>query len=235
MFDVAKLAVNDDLNLYLVSQGIKPATIISLDPVNKQLEHYLEVQIEDSASKLLQKISPAEVNAFCKHLDELCLFYSYKGQEYSIENMTLGRGVYYTFKIGKDKPSLQAVVNASTDEQMGLACGYPLEAVRAFNKVRNGEFRNGTYLQVCIAKAKKAGIELPMWLAYISHVPEELDFLNGNISKTSKLLGEKYQLYVSKNNPELAKKVETLFLNMMLPENWEKLPDGKYKAYFADC
>ena len=42
---------------------------------------------------------------------------------------------------------------------MGLALGYPYEAVRAYNKVIDGKLRDGGYNLVCLAEAKKQALK----------------------------------------------------------------------------
>ena len=127
---------------------------------------------------------------------------------------------------------MERLLSAKSDREIGLALGFPNESVEAYQKVIDGERRDGSYVSVSLARAKQAGIELPTWLAYICFVPENLDLVNGNISPSSQILAEKYQNFVRKNNPDLARRVEQNFLDRKLPDSWEKTPDGGYSCCY---
>jgi hypothetical protein len=231
------LDLGDELNLYLTANGLKPASLVVLDPLNfkegygiRKKENYIQLRGESD-----MKLSSQDVEDFRKSLEGSGLYYN----QNKIENRQIynekGKPInseWILFQVGKDEPSLKRLLDARTDEETGLALGYPIEAVKAYNKQVNNEIRNGQYFQVSLAKAKKAGLEIPRWLAYISHVPEELDLVEGKVSETSQILGEKYQSFVRKNNPTLAEKVEEHFLNRPYPSKWEKNPDGSYVFVF---
>lgn len=213
--------VEDELNLYLVANGLKPASYTILDPLNFEEGYNIKRQgntvtiYEDSDIKL----KPEHIAKFGSYLDELNVAYHQNQTESWQTYNKSGKPIKaerILFQIGKDKKSLDKLIAAETDEKIGTALGYPIQAARAYNKIIDGEKRNSQYLQTALAKAKKAKLEIPAWLAYINHVPEELDLVNGKVPETSKAVGEKYQNFVRANNPGLAKKVEEHFANKRL-------------------
>ncbi len=229
--------IQDELNIYLVANGLKPATLITLDALHFDRDYNIKKDkgfifiYEEADIKLKQE----DVKQFREFLDRLNVtYYQKKNENWQSYNVN-GRPINVErilFYVGRDSCSLERLLNAKNDDEMGLALGYPLEDVKAYGKEIDGEKRDGQYVQVCLAKAKRNGLKLPTWLAYISHVPKDLDLINGKVSETSKALGEKYQAFVRDNNPKLAKRVEQNFLNGELPDYWRKTPDGSYDLYF---
>ncbi|MEM2121270.1 MAG: hypothetical protein QXU20_01250 [Candidatus Woesearchaeota archaeon] len=214
--------VFDELNLYLTSNKLKPASIIDLDV-------YISV---DSKEKLNEEISNLElrINKFFKNQNVVYSIKNYYKLKENFEEKS-DEGVYHKrleFYVAKDYFSLKRLLRARSDEEKGIALGYPMKSVIYFSKNIDGEVRNWNYFVVSIAKAKKAGIEIPRWLAYISFIPDNLDFLNKNVSYEARILGKKYRRFVKKNNPELAKRVEECFFSMVLPDSWEKDSEGNY-------
>jgi DnaJ-domain-containing protein 1 len=136
------------------------------------------------------------------------------------------------FYVAKNYYSLERILRAKNNKEIGLALGYPINAVKSYLKNIDGEIRNWNYFIVSIAKARSAGKEIPKWLAYISFVPENLNILNNKVSEEARMIGKKYRNFVKKNNPELAKKVEDKFFNMILPDSWEKDSEGNYKLCY---
>jgi hypothetical protein len=133
------------------------------------------------------------------------------------------------FYVSSTQDDLEGLLSAKSDREIGLALGFPIESVEAYQKIIDGERRNGSYVSVSLAKAKQAGLELPTWLAYISFVPKNLDLINENVS--IQRFAEKYQNFVRRNNPNLAKRVEQEFLDREFPDSWEQKPDGGYSFY----
>jgi hypothetical protein len=137
----------------------------------------------------------------------------------------------YHVQAAKDKEHLDKLITARTDKDIGLALGFPKEAIAAYNEVVAGERRDGQYAEVSLAKAKQAGLQLPTWLAYINHVPEKLDLMNSDVSETSRALGNKYQTFVRSTN-DLARRVEEQFLARKLPDAWEKTSNQSYETRY---
>ncbi len=196
----------NELELYLVLNGLKPAARFELDVI---------------ACKEKEKIEKAKlarddkVKSLKLGLDELSLPYSVTNE---VKDYMDSIGAYYNLisvYIASNRKNLEMLVNANNDEEEGIALGYPAEAVKAFGNTINGEERNGTYLVNSMQNAENAGISIPSWLAYISFVPEQLDLVSGKISKSSETLGNKYQEFVRANNPELAKRVEARFYKLV--------------------
>ena len=208
--EVKGLWIWDECNLYLVANGLKPASFIIYDALYFDRE----------------KISQREISRFEKFIGMNGVFFKsdcikpflsvYKNEkgEHFKERDILG------ISIGKDEESLDKLVNAKTSVEIGLALGYPVEAVDAFGKIINGEKRDGIYLVKSLIRAKKERMQIPTWLAYIGHIPEELDFVNNTVSKTSIELGERYKEFVRTNNPELAGRVERSFR-----DRYESMPE----------
>jgi len=229
--------IEDKLNLYLVANALKPACVVTLDPLYFDRDYNLEKNgdtifiYEESNIKL----KPEHLDQFKKYLNKLNVIYHQdkieNWQTYNVNGKPINVE-RILFQVGKDSYSLERLVNARSDEEIGLSLGYPSDAVKVYGKVINGERRDGQYVQVSLAKARQAGLELPTWLAYISHVPKYLDLVGGKVSETSKALGEKYQKFVRVSNPDLAKRVEEHFLNRRLPDSWERTPNGSYVIYF---
>jgi hypothetical protein len=202
--------VTDELNIYLVRHHLKPSCFFDIS-------------------------SPEYRDCFESLMKKRDLFLN--ATEHSIELKQRGREILDSppfmlsikYELGNSKENLERLVRAKGDEELGLALGYPEEAVRAYNKVIDGKLRDGGYNLVCLAKAKKAGIEIPSWLAYLSYVIEELDLINGKISKSSEALGKKYQLYMRKHNINLARRAEEYFTQINLPKRWVLTESGKYE------
>ncbi len=222
--------INSEMNLYLVVNKLKPASLILLNPCyfNKGYE---DIKIERGQmfhEKSYIKLKSKDVAQFREAIDKLSIFY-HQGKielsSFAYWNSGVVQIEQVTFKVGKNKESLDKLVIAKTDEEIGLALGYPIEAVNAFGKNINGETRNGGYYTIALINSKEKGIEIPTWLAYISHVPEELDLVNRNISESSRELSKKYQDFIKKNNPKLAERVEQYFLRS-IPKKYKKMPDG---------
>ncbi len=234
-----ELEVKDELNLYLVISGFKPATMIDFDPItliSSGLEFVTEVigEYKGTASFRVKKEHEENIRQFMEGLGVKFdikeeRYYQAIVEEDGTEHDISNYG--YKVTLGKNQQSLERLLGAKTDQAIGLAYGYPLSAVKAFGKLIDCERRDGTYYKVNLGKAKQSGIEIPTWLAYISHVPEQLDLVGSNISESSKRLGERYQRYVRKTNPDLAARVEAT-LQEGIPSGWDKTEDGSYILNF---
>lgn len=202
--------VTDELNIYLVQHHLKPACFLDIS-------------------------SPEYRDCFENTMKKINLLFN--ATEHSIELKQRGREILDSppfmlsvkYDLGNSKENLERLVNAKSDWEIGIALGYPAEAVKAYDRVINGILRNGGYNLACLAEAEKAGIETPSWLAYLSYVVEELDLVNGNISKSSEALGKKYQKYVRKHNSKLAERAEKYFRQIILPDKWILTENGKYE------
>ena len=140
--------------------------------------------------------------------------------------------INHQFTIAYDSEKLDCLVNARTDYEIGKALGFPEEASSQFGKVVNGEKICGSYVEVCCAKAVKAKISLPSWLAYINFVPEQLDFIAGKVSPSSEALGKTYQKFMRSNYPEIAQRIECDFKNRKWASDWKIQKDGMYALTF---
>ncbi|MDD4878631.1 MAG: hypothetical protein PHO02_06395 [Candidatus Nanoarchaeia archaeon] len=227
----------DQMNLYLAWKGLKPASIIDLylgkeEDDRKINDEYIK-KTEDKFSSLLEK----RCICFEKEIDKAYGAALQNGKiikEYS--------EVFLAYYIAKEKDNLENLVSAIKNKEngrinhkaLGAALGYPKEAVDSFMTKKDEVLICGAYTQVELAKAKKAGVEIPRWLAYINYVVEEIDLINGKVSESSKALGEKYRKYIRKHNPRLAEKVENHFKRVALPVKWELRDDGFYAMDYGD-
>ena len=212
----------DNLNIYLGIYELKSATLILLNPTIKKIKYTTittDIKETNEFKKKLDRLNTCyEIQCF--KITDIC------GKKASITEY------FEVFNIAKTEQNLQLLVNAKNDYDIGIALGYPEEAVKNYLKVINGERRDGTYSQVSIAKAKQASIPISILLAYISYVPEQLDIVNNDISQTTKKLGETYQNYTTKNHPGLARIVEVEFKNTHLPIKWIKNIKWQYKISY---
>lgn len=230
--------IGDELNLYLVANGLKPTSLVTLDPLNFDGGYNIrrDRNIRYIHEESDRRLNSEHIQGFRVALEDLGIAYHQNGtknwQTYNQNGKPI-KAERVLFWVGKDKSSLERLLSADNDEEIGLALGFPIEAVKAYGEMIDGEIRDGQYQQIALAKAKQASLELPTWLSYINHIPEKLDLVSGNISQTSQALGEKYQAFVRENNPELAKRVEQHFLNRRLPDSWERTPNGSYTLCFS--
>ena len=233
--------VMDELNVLLVAGRLKPASLISIDPQNPAFADKIitSEEVRDSQKYKVNKVSPEVVVEAINLFAMLALKYRGSQNEWINESWdstgkrnsgVINKG--YTFYIGSDSLSLDHLVTAKDDKELGLALGFPESAVTSFREVIDGDRRDGSDVPISMAKAKMAGVEIPTWLAYISFVPEQLDFVNKNVCPSTKRLGRRYRDFVQKHEPELAKRVEEQFFARLLPTSWEREEDGGYCLNF---
>lgn len=236
--------MKDELNLYLVAHGLKPAALPAVDPKSPHLHKLAEMEEGKFLwiGTVTWRLKQGVVEDVNHMLDKGGV--SYKGSIHPCVGVMRNHrrffsipisipvmretNLRYEISVGKDKGSLERLLRATPGRELGLVLGYPTEAVEAYGKLIDDEVRNGNYLAISLAKAKQAGTELPLWLAYICFVPEKLDLVHGNVSRSSEQLGRSYQDFVRQNNPELAERVEQHFRNFKFPDRWEKQKDGGY-------
>lgn len=210
------------VSLMLVEGGIKPAAIIT---------YWSPVAIEEKKvlnTLKMYKISREEqIEAEREFHQKAIKFHIFnrgmetEGGEYRGEIEESERE-YISYAIAKEDKKLQALLRAETCEQRGIALGYPQEAARAFYTIINRERRDGIYKLKAFANARDAGAEIPLWLAYIQWIPEELDLMHKKISKSSEERGKQYMEYVRKRDPFLARRVEQAFISEIIrfPTAW---------------
>jgi hypothetical protein len=174
------------LEIYLTERGLKPACLLGRCLTRKG------VVIEERSSL------PEEFRELLKSVDKP---FNEKVNIYYKEIML-------NFYVGRNQRSLDRLLYAKTDDELGLALGYPLDAVVSYLRYIDGELRAGTYINNQVIRAIKAGIQIPSWIDYISHVPKYLDLVNGRISESSETQGRTYESYVKRNNPSLAEKLQ---------------------------
>ncbi len=235
-----ELPVKDELNIYLVANALRPASLIDIHPTRNPFRKRA-TKSEDhigSTHYTTFGLAPEDLQSFRAKLDQLGIVYeSVKRQE--IHTFKDPQGGYERiikvldeFKIASDRENLETLLSAQGSQQFGRALGFPEEAVMAFKRVIDGELRNWSYVMVCLAKAKNAGMALPTWLAYLSFTPEQLDLVGGKVSASSEVLGKHYQDFVRNHHPELAERVEKTFLEINLPNSWELMRGGGYSLTF---
>jgi hypothetical protein len=155
-------------------------------------------------------LKPAFLEGVRKDSSEIALIRK-RAKQYNINYITAERPYSILLVGGKNSSAvMDSVLNGDT-EKIGLSLGYPEDAVKYFSKEFGKRRVAEENFQYPILKAKNEGKEIPDWLAYISYIPEKLDIINGNVSDSSRCLGERYMNYVRKNNPYLAEVVESSF------------------------
>lgn len=235
------LDVEDELNLYLVANKLKPASTIYIDPRSSKLEGKV-VLGEDFRDKIRYdtfKLNSNDIENFRETLFRLGIKYK-DWEDESVNDSWDSKGNQRNgiirkgqkFYIGYNEENLERLLLAKEAKDFGRALGFPEKAVKSHQKMIDGERRDGGYVPVSLARAKKAGLKLPTWLGYISFIPENLDLVKGNVSPTSELLAKKYQNFVREHNSELAGRVEQAFLSKKLPESWEQMPHGGYSLTY---
>jgi len=203
------LNVKDELNLYLVSNKLKPASSIYLNPLFFDNKYNINkfgitrIKLDDKDTEIFENILNRLVKDYEFNKNRIEIRYNNKGLKVKVESKE--------FYVAKDKDSLMNLLFSASDKKRGLAYGYPKEAVNNLYNTIGNETINARYFTNCLKKAKKSNKEIPLWIAYISHIPEKLDIVNNNISESSRKLGEKYMNYVRNNNPDLADRVENDF------------------------
>ena len=190
-------AVKDWMNLYLVANKIKPVTTFGLMYFHS-----------DEVGTYKGPLSVNNLLSFERGIDKLNLCYL-KRQGFETEGdcgLHKGEALFY---ISTDSELLKKFIYSTSIKDRGIALGYPEDACGFFE---NNERDAPTIIGEAV-KALYAGIEVPSWIAYISHCPIKLDLINNKTSKSSRDQGEMYQKFIRKNYPNLANKVESYFIH----------------------
>lgn len=226
------LTIPDELTLYLVASGIRPAGTVTL-----KREKY--EQAERSLPGItLATIRPRrqDLEAFNKLLDDAGVEYHLSTarssaalcRKYLRIPKRIETQLFPLAAIGRDRQSLERVLCAGSDLERGIAFGYPEGAARAYLATVEGERRDDHAVRVALARARAAGISPPPWLAYIHFIPEYLDLVNGHIPPESERIGTKHMEFVRRGRPRLAERVEQHFLGAALPDSWQLHADGSH-------
>lgn len=187
------LLPSDEMDFYLVQEGLKPAAIYSFS-----LKCDLQGKVVDPNEKRKAQLVYDEIRGFDFLFD------------YLLQQISKKRTVV-TFLVGNSSRRLNRVCRAiqiSGDSKLGLALGYPKDAVFS-NPKSPVEIKNSRDYARAINMLEKAGL-LPSYLKYLNHVPRGFELSNGNIriSQSSEKQARTYQEYIRKNNPNLAKRIE---------------------------
>lgn len=229
-----------ELELFLVLKHAKPAAHITLDAFVEWIDEDRTARGHTGFSSLTKSLPLSEAN-----LRTLELYFSYfslhyhvhERRDYSVsgagnKEYTIDAVDYY---IGQDVKSLTNIISVFAHEDdylVGQALGFPEESCRAFGKIIDGVKRNYSYTQVQLARARNAHIAVPSWMAYVTWVPDQIDFISGRISTSTQELAKLYQLVIREFNPELARRVEANFRNDPLPIHWQLKHDGEYEIQY---
>lgn len=224
------ISPDDKLDIYLVSNRLKPASLVSIWQKDPKEALILNGEKEEEPLGIFNLLFQNGCLAYDR--EARSLLHNMAELQYRVNPANNASNCHlYVADCSDNLARLIQAEEIDRDEQWGIAFGYPLEAVQAYDKIINRERRNATYMDVCLAKAKQAGMKLPLWLAYLSFIPEQMDIVGNNVSAPSKALGEKYQAFVRKNNPQLAEEVEKYFMSQLLPDSWVLQPDGSYELH----
>ena len=178
----------EELEIYLTQQGLKPSCLLGRCLTKKGILREDRKYFPEEYRKMLtntKKPFAERINLY--HGEQMANFY-----------------------LGRNRKCLGRLLDAKTDQELGLALGYPMDAIESFFKVIEGELRDGTYHTSQLMNAVKKNIPIPNWIYYLSYIPADLDIVNGRISESAKMQGEFYESYVRKNNINLAEKLKDL-------------------------
>lgn len=207
------LDLKDELNLYLTVHKLKRAS-------------YLNPNLRNNPSKAKSIITLIKNSTELKELEDV---FTACDLEYQLDvKKTPNSNYVLEYLVATNENYLNKLIIAKNDVELGLALGYPREDVQSFRQLVNGERRIWSTDLVAFARAKKRGIKIPSWIAYISFIPKILDLVNNKISESAMRVGKRYQNFVRENNPELGERIEEYFHNHWLPQSWLKLPNGEY-------
>lgn len=195
------LSVQEELDLFLTIRGVKPACSVEIDRGK-------------NPGALGCFVAAVQLGYYLLNED---VFF-----RYGFKTSFYGEGFHYNFKVGSTRCCLALLTLSRGNIETGIALGYPQEAIDSYQKVIDGVRRDTGYLHFWLSLARQAEVDIPTWLAYISFIPERLDLDGGDVSQTSRELGELYQAFVRRENPSLAGRVEADFQERIrsLPTAW---------------
>jgi hypothetical protein len=228
---IPKLSVQDQLILELVSGKQKKAGYITfggpeLDSLYgieyKKFDDYSLISSNGKKGKL--PLPPEAIAQFESELKDRGLYHKRLDtlyQKFTSTDVPTKKEVnleleHINYAISHNQDDLEKLVGASTDEEIGLALDYPSSDVKSYQKVINGVRRDAVYVAKAIQDALKKGIDIPDHYAYLLHVPEELDLIEGKVSEATEELLKKYQKHVREKNPALADIIEKDFTKKYL-------------------
>lgn len=222
--------IDEELVLYLVSKGLKPAGLIGLSALelgNSNITTKNKGIVERKRIKGFAKRKGHELvknsNVYLFKKEFLQTSENYKNRE--LVKITEYDVVEY--RIGFTKDNLEAFNSLRGSMEEGFALGYPEDSVNLFGKNYNGHKVNGVYISKSIIDAKNEGISIPDWFAYIQHVPKNFDLIEDVVCEESKIQGIERQDFVRKHNFDLAQKVEIhakKFYESL--DSYEEMPEG---------
>jgi hypothetical protein len=192
------LSVPNRINLYLVSHNLKPSAVLD---VNLGFSRLMTKEKKDKILRFLRySINKKGIAQKDEESAQMHLEYDSRGMITFADEI-----IFEKISIATSRSNLERLLTAKTDNEKGIALGYPAEAVESYLQWRKDRRIDGYYMQECVINAVKAGKEIPEWFAYISHVPERFDIVNNDISESSRALGEKYMDYIKRNREPLAR------------------------------
>lgn len=189
----------DNLNLYLVMNGLKDSSLISL-----------KAKRDKDNSRAYFPLSNDKIEYFQKSLDKLKVQnYRYRNKEFISGNYEYVE--FNNFLVAGSNNQLNCLKKVLESEEknnykIGLALGFPEASSREFSRMNVSKqvFKNDLEI-------KNADIEDSLWFAYISFVPYNLHENGGKLYGDGRELGKKYQKFVRENNPNLAHAIEMDF------------------------
>ena len=224
------LYVKNYLNTYLVANNMKPATEIGFTRSYGHTHSTLAIR---SIDEIQAEYAPIKARRIAEHtalLDKFSLVYSKDNAIRVIPcDYTACKDKHIVdstkFFVAKEKFALDRLMNAKSDREQGIAFGFPIEDIEAFENWNSSRHVNAAEMYRNIEDATDRNISIPSWLAYLSHVPSKIDIVSENISESSKKQGVLFRDFVRKNNPSLAVLVEKDFSDT-LPSRTVTNPDG---------
>ncbi len=202
--------IQQEVDVYVTIAGYKPASYVTLEGIRLYNEtRFKNRQSPVSPERIIRIPQDAIMST-----EQLFRFSSILYEVMKADSPAEGTDYMYESReycIARNPDCLERLVAASRREdkkEIGLALGYPEDAVSVFGLMVDGQIRNGAYLHSQIMEARRAGMEIPSWVLYLNHIPAELDFVQGHISRESKILAMIHEEFMRKNHPQLAKDYE---------------------------
>lgn len=245
------LLADDELDLYLTINQLKPASMVSACPSLSKGDENAFVReskvLSDGRKHTMLKVNPIELDYLRAWLFAFECGYEERNDYVDCDDYTERKGlsaednfhdeknqfviVNSRFFVGTNEQTLERLLNATNYRDRDLALGYPVDAADAFYE--RVEQNKESFL-VTLIKARQAGIELPSWLAYLTHIPTGINLAKGQISSSSAEQAIMYQNFVRKHNPELAEAVEDYFEKKASATRWKIDPTGNTLRLYFD-
>jgi hypothetical protein len=191
------LPLKDQLYFYLVQESLKPC-------------HYTQVFLSTRRNGTPHPGEEEKAKDFYKAIEKYKLKLEYLSQKSGKNRLRI------SFCAGKNQESLDSLLKALEDlddRRIGLALGYPQDAVENYLLINNEIDRRFCHE---LKKAVQRKRTIPTWIAYLDHTPAIFDLMQQSISISSIEQAKEYMRYTRQHNEELAESIENNFHEVIL-------------------